>query len=110
MVAAVAWKIPGARHWGLVRWPRSLSGAGAGAPPRPVTPPIADSNDGDASAAGWVGATVAANRGASGIDGIVSSAIGWAAGSGAPTTLLVGDMALLHDGCGFHLYGANAAA
>jgi len=40
---------------------------------------------------------VASNRGASGIDGIVHSAIGVALGSGARCTLLVGDLAMLHD-------------
>ncbi len=37
------------------------------------------------------------NRGANGIDGVVSSAAGAARASGAPTFLLIGEVALLHD-------------
>jgi 2-succinyl-5-enolpyruvyl-6-hydroxy-3-cyclohexene-1-carboxylate synthase len=46
------------------------------------------------------GVTVVANRGANGIDGTVSMAVGLALGSAAPTALLIGDIAFLHDSNG----------
>jgi 2-succinyl-5-enolpyruvyl-6-hydroxy-3-cyclohexene-1-carboxylate synthase len=51
------------------------------------------------------GVTVLANRGANGIDGTVSTAVGLALGSAAPTGLLIGDIAFLHDSNG--LLGAG---
>ena len=40
---------------------------------------------------------VYSNRGANGIDGVIATAIGVATGSGAPTFVLIGDVAFLHD-------------
>ena len=45
---------------------------------------------------------VSMNRGASGIDGIISSAIGFAESTLKRTTLLIGDLATLHDLNAFH--------
>lgn len=46
---------------------------------------------------------VAANRGASGIDGVISSAAGFASGLHKPTTLLIGDVSFMHDSNGLML-------
>ena len=37
------------------------------------------------------------NRGASGIDGLIASAAGYARGLNKPVTLMIGDLAALHD-------------
>ncbi|HEY5816144.1 MAG TPA: hypothetical protein VIS95_07365, partial [Solirubrobacterales bacterium] len=41
--------------------------------------------------------TFLSNRGANGIDGLISSGIGAAHATGKPTTIVVGDLGLLHD-------------
>lgn len=46
---------------------------------------------------GSIEVSVASNRGASGIDGTIASASGFAAGSGRPVTLMIGDLAFIHD-------------
>ena len=50
-----------------------------------------------------VGMPVGSNRGASGIDGVLSTAAGFAAGLRRPTTLVVGDVSFLHDINGLNL-------
>jgi len=52
---------------------------------------------------------VAANRGASGIDGVLSSAAGFAFGLNRPSTLLVGDISFLHDINGLNLLRSGAS-
>ncbi len=53
----------------------------------------------------------AANRGASGIDGVLSTAAGFAEGLARPTTLVVGDLSFLHDSNGLNmLRGGEARA
>jgi len=44
-----------------------------------------------------VDATFLCNRGANGIDGLISSGIGAAHATGKPTTIVTGDLGLLHD-------------
>ena len=51
---------------------------------------------------------VAANRGASGIDGTLASASGFACGLQRPVTVLIGDLAFLHDMNSLHLLAENS--
>lgn len=53
--------------------------------------------DADLAPVGSEAGPVYANRGLSGIDGGIATAVGVALGSGAPTTLLLGDLAFYHD-------------
>jgi 2-succinyl-5-enolpyruvyl-6-hydroxy-3-cyclohexene-1-carboxylate synthase len=53
--------------------------------------------DVESFAAGRHDVRVAANRGANGIDGMVSTALGMAIGTGRPTIALIGDIGFLHD-------------
>jgi 2-succinyl-5-enolpyruvyl-6-hydroxy-3-cyclohexene-1-carboxylate synthase len=50
---------------------------------------------------------VASNRGASGIDGTIAAACGFADGLDRPVTLLIGDQALLHDLSSLTLLGTT---
>ena len=47
--------------------------------------------------AGAVGVTVHSNRGVNGIDGVIATGIGVALATGAPTVVLLGDVAFCHD-------------
>jgi len=77
---------------------RPATSYGRAGPPgggRPEGPSVDPSWD--QQGLGALGAPVMANRGASGIDGVLSSAVGAAEGLGRGVTLLLGDVSALHD-------------
>lgn len=57
--------------------------------------PVRDLNRFSHTTKDWIRTGV--NRGASGIDGIISTAAGWTSASGHPAVLIVGDLASIHD-------------
>ncbi|KXZ52491.1 hypothetical protein GPECTOR_9g535 [Gonium pectorale] len=83
----------------------SIGGGAAGPAAAARQPAAATAASAAAAAVGCpvVGVPVAANRGASGIDGVLSTAAGFAEGLSRPTTLLVGDLSFLHDINGLNL-------
>ena len=48
-------------------------------------------------ATGGINGRVHANRGSSGIDGLLATSAGLSDGAGSPVTLIIGDLAMLHD-------------
>lgn len=85
---------------GLLTWRGSSSAAGSSSqPPEPSSGVLGGSLNPET----LVGVPVAANRGASGIDGVLSSAAGFAAGLQRPVTLVIGDLSFLHDVNGLSL-------
>ena len=95
---AAAFQAPGPRHEG------HIAAALVGALPE-GTPFFVSSSMPIRDVDGWGGSQekvlpAYGNRGASGIDGIVSTALGVAAGSGKPAVALLGDLAFLHDSNG----------
>jgi isochorismate synthase/2-succinyl-5-enolpyruvyl-6-hydroxy-3-cyclohexene-1-carboxylate synthase/2-succinyl-6-hydroxy-2,4-cyclohexadiene-1-carboxylate synthase/O-succinylbenzoate synthase len=91
---------------GLLTWRSSSSSSSssstAGFSSRSPEPPFGVLGGGSLPKT-LVGVPVAANRGASGIDGVLSSAAGFAYGLQRPVTLVIGDLSFLHDVNGLSL-------
>jgi isochorismate synthase/2-succinyl-5-enolpyruvyl-6-hydroxy-3-cyclohexene-1-carboxylate synthase/2-succinyl-6-hydroxy-2,4-cyclohexadiene-1-carboxylate synthase/O-succinylbenzoate synthase len=91
---------------GLLTW-RGGSAASSGSSSAATAAAAAAAGSGGGSGssvpAALVGVPIAANRGASGIDGVLSSAAGFAAGLARPVTLVIGDLSFLHDVNGLSL-------
>ena len=66
------------------------------------------SSSGSMQVLSGLAAPVAANRGASGIDGVLSTAAGFAFGLSRAVTLVVGDISFLHDINGLSLLRSGA--
>lgn len=69
--------------------------------------PIRDLDAFGSSVNGGLKVRIAANRGASGIDGIISSGIGFGIGLNLDVVIVLGDMSFIHDINALHLLGAN---
>lgn len=74
------------------------------------TGPSNPARDLDLGATRRADVTVVANRGLAGIDGCVSTAIGYALGSDAPTYALLGDLTFCHDANGLLIGPGEPAA
>ena len=105
---------PGTVPWaggGDLAPPSSAWGAGSGPPPPGVAeaslalalPPGTRYLGGGGGGLAAPLRAVAAARGVSGIDGVLSAAAGFAAGARRPATLLIGDLSFLHDTNGLAL-------
>ncbi len=100
------WQRAASRHWDLVDdatapWEGQIVARALDAAPDPATVFVSNSmpvRDADRFARPREAAlTVLANRGASGIDGVVSTALGAGSATADPLVLVLGDLAYYHD-------------
>lgn len=87
--------------------PSHTRGNGTGLPVTSFSPAAAAASPSQGRVLGSAGVPVASNRGASGIDGVLSTAAGFAAGLRRGVTLVVGDISFLHDINGLNLLRAG---